>query len=394
MRLPLDGAGGEAVRIALALRDAGHQAYLVGGCVRDLLLGREPLDYDIATSARPGAVEALFPGSGLAGAHFGVVLVPGAAQAVQVATFRGENGYSDGRRPDRVSFEAGPEQDAARRDFTINALFLDPATEQVLDFTGGRTDLENRVVRAIGHPAARFQEDRLRLLRAARFAAQLGFTIEPATFAAMAAMASGVQTVARERVREELLKLLTAAQPDAGVACLELSGLMREILPEATAGAAGRAARLTGGSKALMLAGLLFGSPHPDQALARLALPRILEERTRAILDGAARLPGAPAMAVSELKRFLRQPAISEVLALARAAGGEEAASFAAGRLEAWPPAALWPDPLLGGRDLAALGVPQGRLYSRILTAVEDGQLAGTVRTREEALELVRALWS
>src|SRR5215469_10760032 len=176
---------GLARQVAERLRAAGYQAYLVGGCVRDLLLGREPKDFDVSTDAPPERILGLFPGSDQVGAHFGVVLVKGAGHHVEVATFRSDREYVDGRRPTAVRFETDPRQDVLRRDFTINGLMMDPATGEVLDFVGGRADLDERLVRAIGDPEVRFREDHLRLLRAVRFAARLGFTIEPATLAAI-----------------------------------------------------------------------------------------------------------------------------------------------------------------------------------------------------------------
>src|SRR5581483_1259949 len=198
-----------ANRIVSTLRAAGRQAYLVGGCVRDLLLGCQPKDFDVATDSPPAEILTLFPGSGCVGAHFGVVLVRDGAAQVEVATFRSDRDYADGRRPSSVRFETNPEEDAVRRDFTINGLMMDPDTREVLDFVGGRADLERRIVRAIGDPEIRFREDHLRLLRAIRFAARLGFEIEPATFQAIRRNHALIRTVSAERVRDELVRLLT-----------------------------------------------------------------------------------------------------------------------------------------------------------------------------------------
>src|SRR5215471_634438 len=200
-----------AISIAQTLRQRGFQAYLVGGCVRDLLLGREPQDYDIATNATPDQVMVIFPETYAVGAQFGVVLVPvpresvetesAASRTVEVATFRSDVGYSDGRHPDEVRFSQDPRQDVLRRDFTINGMLLDPAGGEVLDYVGGRKDLEARIIRAIGEPELRFQEDKLRMLRAIRFAARLGDTIESATFGAIRKLAPQIHLVSRERVR-------------------------------------------------------------------------------------------------------------------------------------------------------------------------------------------------
>src|SRR5438270_5036268 len=188
------------------LRGAGHQAYLVGGCVRDLLLGCHPKDYDVATDARPDRLMDLFPKSGRVGAHFGVVLVRDAFSQVEVATFRSDDDYEDGRRPGTVRFESDPRQDVLRRDFTINGLLMDPDTGEVLDYVDGRADLERRIVRAIGDPPARFREDHLRILRAIRFAARLGFAIDAATFDAIRADHALIRRVSAERVRDELVR--------------------------------------------------------------------------------------------------------------------------------------------------------------------------------------------
>src|SRR5581483_9910804 len=198
-----------ANRIISTLRAVGRQAYLVGGCVRDLLLGCPPKDFDVATDAPPAEILNLFPGSGSVGAHFGVVLVRDADAQVEVATFRSDRDYADGRRPTSVHFESSPREDAIRRDFTINGLMMDPDTREVLDFVGGRADLERRLIRAIGDPEIRFREDHLRLLRAIRFAARLGFEIEPATFQAIRRNHALIRTVSAERVRDELVRLLT-----------------------------------------------------------------------------------------------------------------------------------------------------------------------------------------
>ena len=242
--------GDFATSIVEALRQRGFQAYLVGGCVRDLLLGREPKDYDVATDATPEQVMGIFPETYAVGAQFGVVLVPapeedtaGAAsadfsskgQAVEVATFRSDIGYSDGRHPDEVRFSRDPREDVARRDFTINGMLLDPLSGEVLDFVGGRKDLEAGIIRTIGDPEQRFGEDKLRMLRAVRFAARFGYSIEPATFAAMRKLAEQIQVVSRERVRDELTRMLTEGHARRAFLLLDESGLLRPILPEISA---------------------------------------------------------------------------------------------------------------------------------------------------------------
>ncbi len=224
-----------ATTIVQTLRQQGFQAYLVGGCVRDLLLGREPKDYDVATNATPDQVMSIFPETYAVGAQFGVVLVPAPEGDVEVATFRSDIGYSDGRHPDEVRFSQDPREDVARRDFTINGMLLDPVSNEVLDFVGGRKDLEAKIIRTIGDPRQRFAEDKLRMLRAIRFAARFGYTIEPATFAAVGDLADEIQVVSRERVRDELTRMLTEGQARHAFLLLDEGGLLPEVLPEISA---------------------------------------------------------------------------------------------------------------------------------------------------------------
>src|SRR5436853_4539887 len=244
-----------AISIARTLHDQGYQAYLVGGCVRDLLLGREPADYDIATDATPEQVMRIFPQTYAVGAQFGVVLVPMAedssvtsvvdqadvnhgrhrGKTVEVATFRSDIGYSDGRHPDQVHFSKDPREDVQRRDFTINGLLLDPLKNEVLDFVGGQQDLKAGIIRAIGDPALRFAEDKLRMLRAVRFASRFEYKIEPATFSAILKLAPQIAQVSRERVRDELTRMLTEGHARRAFELLDESGLLQEVLPEISA---------------------------------------------------------------------------------------------------------------------------------------------------------------
>ncbi|MEY2413534.1 MAG: hypothetical protein QOD84_2140, partial [Acidobacteriaceae bacterium] len=229
-----------AISIIRILRDDGHKAYLVGGCVRDLLLGREPSDYDVVTSATPNEVMKIIPETYAVGAQFGVVLVPlpkGAISkqendVVEVATFRNDFGYSDGRHPDEVQFTPSPEEDVKRRDFTINGMMFDPIENRVLDFVGGRRDLEAGIVRTIGDPEKRFGEDKLRMLRAVRFAARFGYEIEPITFNAIQKLAAGVRQVSPERIRDELTKMLIEGHARGAFQLLDETGLLHEVLPE------------------------------------------------------------------------------------------------------------------------------------------------------------------
>jgi poly(A) polymerase len=226
-----------AERICRALHSAGHQAYFVGGCVRDILLEREPADYDVATDATPDQVQQLFPQSLAVGAKFGVIVVTealgdGASLQVEVATFRSDVGYSDGRHPDQVVYSDSPEQDAQRRDFTINALLLDPDSQEVLDFVGGRDDLRAGIIRAIGRAQDRFREDKLRMVRAVRFAARFRYAIEASTFTAIARCAPEIHEVSAERLRDELTKILTEGAARRGFELLDETRLLPELLPE------------------------------------------------------------------------------------------------------------------------------------------------------------------
>lgn len=421
------------------LRTAGHDAYLVGGCVRDLLLGREPLDFDVATNARPDEVTALFPRSGLVGAHFGVVLVREGGAEVEVATFRSDREYLDGRRPESVHFETSPREDALRRDFTINALFLDPATEEILDFTGGRADLDARIIRAIGHPLARFREDHLRLLRAVRFAARFGFTIEPATASAIRELALMIRQVSAERVRDELVRILTEGGARRGFELLDELGLLPEILPEIAAMkgvaqppefhpegdvwthtllmleslenptptlALGVLLHDVGKPPTFRIAGRIRFDGHVEvgakmavEILGRLRFSSDEISRVQELVLQHMKFKDALRMKPSTLKRFLRMPHFNEHMELHRLDCRSshrrlEAYQFVQGKLAALSPDELKPAPLIGGDDLIALGYTPGPVFKETLTAVEDAQLEGRIGTREEALELAESLLS
>ncbi len=227
-----------AAEIVRKLCQRGHQAYFAGGCVRDTLLDREPTDYDVATDATPPQVIEIFPQTYAVGEQFGVVLVPessGTTRPVEVATFRSDMGYSDGRHPDEVRFTKDPRADVERRDFTINGMMLDPATNEILDFVGGQADLKAGIIRAIGDPERRFGEDKLRMLRAVRFAARFDYQIDPATLAAIQELAPQIHQVSCERVREELTKMLTEGRAQRAFQLLDTTGLLPEVLPEIAA---------------------------------------------------------------------------------------------------------------------------------------------------------------
>jgi len=428
-----DSLAGSIVR---HLRANEHLAWLVGGCVRDLLLGRTPKDFDVATSATPSELLRLFPRAGQVGAHFGVVLVHDGGAQVEVATFRSDLDYEDGRRPTAVHFETDPQQDVLRRDFTINALLLDPETNEVIDYVGGRADLAAGLIRAIGDPVRRFQEDHLRLLRAIRFAARLNFTIEPATFAAMKSLAPAIRMISVERVRDEISRILTEGGARRGLELLDTSGLLAEILPEVAA--------LKGVEQPpefhpegdvwthtlIMLDGLRepslelalgvllhdIGKPatfrvadrirfdgHVEkgveiarQLLGRLRFPNAVMEQVEALIANHMRFKDAPVMRESKLKRFLRMPGFDEHLELHRldclsSHGSLTNYDFAVAKQREVPPEQLRPVLLVTGHDLIAAGCRPGPAFGVALREAEDAQLEGRVTTKEEALKIALA---
>jgi tRNA nucleotidyltransferase/poly(A) polymerase len=424
-----------ARRIAAALKQRGRQAYLVGGCVRDLLLGRTPKDFDISTDAPPDEVVALFPSSERVGAHFGVVLVREDGAQVEVATFRSDHSYSDGRRPDSVQFETDPRQDVLRRDFTINALMLDPESGEVLDYVDGRQDLRQRLIRAIGDPVTRFGEDHLRMLRAPRFAASLGFTIEPATAAAIRELRVAIRDVAAERVRDELTRILTEGGARRGFEALADLRLLPEILPEVAAMqgveqppefhpegdvwihtmlmieglrdptitlALGVLLHDVGKPPTFRLAERIRFDGHAEvgAAMAVALLGRLrfsIEQidRVEALVANHMKFKDVRRMRESTLKRFLRQPHFEEHLELHRldclsSHRNLENYEFCREKLASLAPEELKPPPLLTGRDLIAAGFEPGPEFAKMLTAVEDAQLESKIHSREEALDLVK----
>jgi poly(A) polymerase len=427
-----------AATIVEKLRHRGFQAYLVGGCVRDLLLGREPKDYDVATSATPEQVMSIFPETYAVGAQFGVVLVPAPEGDVEVATFRSDIGYSDGRHPDEVRFSTDPREDVARRDFTINGMLLDPVSNEVLDFVGGRKDLEAKIIRTIGDPQQRFAEDKLRMLRAVRFAARFGYTIEPATFAAIEELADEIQVVSRERVRDELTRMLTEGHARRAFLLLDESGLLPEVLPEISAmkgveqppqfhpegDVFVHTLLLLESLPALCSPALAWGALLHDvgkPATFRVAPDRIRfdghvevgvkmaqeicrrlhfstddTEQVLALIDNHMRFGHATRMKESTLKKFLRMPHFDEHLALHRADclashGDLSIYEFAQEKLAAIPPDKMRPAPLVSGDDLIAAGYVPGPRFKEILNAVEDAQLEGRLSSKDAALAFVNS---
>ena len=420
------------------LRGAGHQAYLVGGSVRDLLLGAKPKDFDVSTDARPERIMELFPQSGQVGAHFGVVLVRDAGAQVEVATFRSDHDYPDGRRPASVHFESDPREDVLRRDFTINGLMMEAETGNVLDYVGGRADLEGRVVRAIGDPDARFAEDHLRLVRAVRFAARLGFEIDSATFGAMARHHALILKVAAERVREELTRILIEGGARRGFELLDASGMLADLLPEVAAMKGvgqppefhpegdvwthtlllleqlGRATPTlawgallhdVGKPPTFRVAERIRFDGHVEEGvrlahgiLNRLRFSRDEMERVEALVANHMRFKDAHRMKESTLKRFLRMPGFGEHLEMHRldclaSNRNLENYELVKRRLEELPEEQLKPAPLVTGADLIAEGYEPGPRFAEILAALEDAQLEGRVGSREEALAMVREMF-
>ena len=479
-----------SISIIRTLREHGHQAYLVGGCVRDLLLGREPADYDITTDATPKEVMRIFPQTYAVGAQFGVVLVPlpksesvspsershsqktpstfqqsnpvisseaetspsevsaqsrdlvlpspsTKANTVEVATFRSDIGYSDGRHPDQVRFSKSPEEDVQRRDFTINGLLLDPITNEVLDFVGGRRDLDAKIIRTIGDPAQRFAEDKLRMLRAVRFAARFHYSIEPKTLNAIQQLAPQIHQVSRERVRDELTKMLTEGHAGLAFRLLAQSGLLKEVLPEIE--------KMKGveqppqfhpeGDVFIHTLLLLEKLPHPcaptlawgallhdvgkpptfrvapdrirfdghvevgvkmaEEICRRLRFSNDDTEQVLALVNNHMRFASVQQMKDSTFKKFVRMPKFDEHLALHRidclsSHGDLTPYNFTREKIASMPPEAVRPAPLITGEDLIAAGYLPGPRFKEILTAVEDAQLEGRLNDSVEAMKLVR----
>ncbi len=392
-----------AVEVVEKLRTAGFEAYWAGGCVRDRLLGRAPKDYDVATGAVPDEIRRLFGRRRTLaiGAAFGVihVLGPKGAGQVEVATFRRDAAYSDGRHPDSVTFSSAKE-DAARRDFTINGLFYDPIADEVIDFVGGRDDLQRGILRAIGRPCERFAEDKLRLLRAVRFAATLGFSIEAETLEAVRKMAAEITVVSPERIAMEMREMLASSARAEAVRLLVDTGLADAVLPELTTGEPIEPIlavinRLDRPGFPLALASMLYGLV--DTAAARRACNRWRlsnkeADRVGWLIGHFDALDDARSMRWSALQPIVVAEGIEDLLALREAAlPGCPEAAYCRSLLER-PPEKLSPPPLLTGDDLHEIGVPQGPKYRLLLDRVRAAQLDEEIHTRDEALELVDRL--
>ena len=430
-----------AREIAARLRENGHMAYFAGGCVRDMVRGLTPKDYDIATDARPEAVQKLFPRTYAVGAHFGVIIVLENGFQFEVATFRSDEGYIDGRHPSAVRFSS-PEEDAKRRDFTINGMFYDPVAEEVIDFVGGRADIAAKLVRAIGDPAERLAEDRLRMLRAVRFATVLDYKIDNGTWKALVANAPSINQISAERIRDELVRVLTSPNRVRGWDLLDSSGLMRVILPEidamkgclqpqqfhpegdvfqhtrlmlqflsekvsvplvfsvvlhdvakprtATVDETGRI-RFSGHDR--------LGAEMTEEIMRRLRFSGAEIEATVEMVRQHMVFKDVPKMRVAKLKRFMARPTFEDELELHRVdcEGSHRMLDnyeFLLRKREEFANEPIIPLPLVRGDDLIALGLKPGPKFGEILEAAETEQLEGKLRTREEALEWVKREYS
>jgi poly(A) polymerase len=423
-----------ATQIIQILHGRGHQAFLVGGCVRDRLLGLTPKDYDVSTDATPDRLCQYFPRAQTVGAHFGVVLVnDGEGQKVEVATFRSEGTYRDGRRPDQVQFETDPSLDAKRRDFTMNGVMEDPLSGRVLDYVGGESDLRNGILRSIGNPVRRFEEDHLRMLRAVRFAARFRFIIHPDTLGAIQKLASKITNISAERIRDELIRIMTDGEARIGLELLDETRLLQYILPEvkafqgvnqppefhpegdvwhhvllmleslkkpATTLALGVLLHDVGKPPTFRVADRIRFDGHPEvgttisrDILTRLKFPNQESDQIASLVQNHMRFKDVRQMRTSTLKRFLRLPAFEEHLELHRldclaSNGRTDSYNYIREKQEEFSQEELRPARLLTGNDLIHAGYQPGPQFSQVLEQVETAQLEGEIHTRDEAIRL------
>jgi len=424
----------KATEIVRVLRKAGFRAYWAGGCVRDLIMGHDPQDYDVATDARPEQVMRLFPKTVPVGVSFGVVKVLADESEFEVATFRSDGRYLDGRHPVEVHY-SGDREDALRRDFTINGMFYDPVKKEIIDYVDGQRDIKAGLIRAIGNPRERFEEDKLRLLRAVRFASRFNYAIEPQTREAIKERAGEITQVSAERIRDELKKMLTGPNPSGSLSLLLETGLVKPILPEVTTMAGVEQPKefhpegdvlthtllllknLDRPSFELALAALLHdigkpptftirdrirfdnhcevGARMAEAICGRLRLSNEQTERVVELVRDHLRFKDVRQMRESTLKRFLRRPGFQEHLELHRldclASHGDLTLwEFCKNKLAEIGPEEMRPERLLTGDDLIRIGYKPGPLFSNILTQLEDAQLEGRIKSRDEAIEWVR----
>src|SRR4051794_23516466 len=431
----------KAREICARLREHGHVAYFAGGSVRDLLRGDSPKDVDVATDARPEDVQKIFPRTFDVGAAFGVIVVVEEGMNFEVATFRSDDAYIDGRRPTAVHFSS-PEQDARRRDFTINGMFFDPAKDEVIDFVGGRADLDAKLVRAIGDPSLRFAEDRLRLLRAVRFATALNFEIDGTTWDALVANAASIAQISAERIRDELVKIFLSPNRVRGWDLLDASGLMRAVLPEiepmkgcaqpeqfhpegdvfqhtrlmlqllpeqvslplvfsvlfhdigkpptASVDETGRI-RFNGHDR--------VGAEMTEQIMERLRFSRTEIDATVEMVRQHMVFKDVPRMRVAKLKRFMARPTFEQELELHRVDCASshrmmDNYEFLVAKREEFAHEPIIPPPLVRGEDLISLGLKPGPKFGEILEAVETRQLEGALKDRQSALDWIKREYS
>jgi poly(A) polymerase len=424
----------KAIAIIRRLRDEGYVSYLAGGCVRDTLLGKTPQDYDITTNAKPDDIVKIFPKTVPVGAQFGVILVMLEGQPFEVASFRHDGPYLDGRRPTHVRY-GSLQEDIFRRDFTINGMVYDPIADHIIDLVGGRKDLESKLVRAIGRPRSRFEEDRLRMVRAVRFAAGLDFTVESETFAAIRDLAPTIKQISWERIGEEITRILTEGGAKTGFELLDRTGLLKVLLPEIDAmkgveqspdyhpeGDVFTHTMLTlshlDSPKETLAYGCLLhdvgkpvcirrdegritfyghtekGAEMAEEVLKRLKRSRGTRERVAYLVRSHLRHMQAPQMRLSTLKRFLGEDGIDELLELTRidalsANGDLQYYRFCKQKLAELKEEEIHPEPLLRGRDLIAMGFSPGPHFQIILKQIEEKQLGGELSNRDEAMDWV-----
>ena len=418
-----------AQNVMNTLNEAGYEAYLVGGCVRDLMLGRTPKDYDVCTNARPEQVQTLFLKTTPVGASFGVVVVVEGGHQIEVATYRADGQYTDGRRPDAVRYSDTPKEDVVRRDFTINGMLMCKAASTpteldetlrtrvvdgaaVMDYSGGLHDLENRVIRCIGDPVARFTEDSLRMLRAVRFVAELGFEVEENTKKAIMQLGSTITRVSRERVAQEMVKLLMAPYAVRGLAMLYSTGLARHLFPNvdfATVNVAVQMERFecfrpTDANEALAM---FLTDMSAAAILSVLKSLKLSNDRYTEVFGAVVSKMGAydgfhNVYTAAELKRFARKPGAALAVKLAEqdehmglrvgSLGLNGLAMMFGSRFDVLTPEEIYPTPLVTGADLIAMGLTPGPRFKGILDHVEALQLNGVFTDRERALNYVREL--
>ncbi|MBI3306225.1 MAG: CCA tRNA nucleotidyltransferase [Candidatus Omnitrophica bacterium] len=425
------GTAKTAFDIAERLRDGGHTAYFAGGCVRDFLRKQIPQDFDIATTATPDQVEKLFSKTVPVGKQFGVMLVIENQKNFEVATFRSEGGYQDGRHPTQVKFSA-PEEDALRRDFTVNGMFYDPFAQKVIDYVGGKEDIQRRLIRAIGDPAKRFEEDKLRLLRAIRFASFLGYEIESTTWQAIRQRSNEIHQVSPERIRDEMIKIFTRPGAAHGFGLLSESGLMKEILPEIEAMKKVDQSpdyhpegdvfvhtkllleKLKEPSLALALGALFhdvgkpptyairegritfyehapLGAKMTEEIMRRLRFSNQETDAVCSCVENHMKFADVQKMRSGKLKQFIARPNFSEELELHRidclsSHGKLDNYVFLKNKLAEYAEEDLKPKPAITGHDLMALGMKPGPKMKQVLEAIYEMQLEGAVKDREQAL--------